>query len=52
MKLNDLASVGGEPLGHQTLTFEVICHSDQEAATRARQSAVVGADPVAPVPEA
>lgn len=52
MKLNDLASVGEEPLDHQTLTFDFICHSDQEATTRVRQSAVVGADPVAPVPEA
>jgi hypothetical protein len=52
LKRTDLASVGGEPFGHQTLIFDFISHSDQEAATRARQPAVVGANPVAPVPEA
>lgn len=52
MKLNDLASVGGEPFVHQTQTFDFICDSDHEAGTRARQPAVVSANPVAPVPQA
>ncbi|GAA4358838.1 FAD-dependent oxidoreductase [Variovorax defluvii] len=47
MKLNDLASVGGEPLDYQKVTFDYRRHPDQDAATPARHPVVVvGAGPV------
>lgn len=47
MKLNDLASVGGEPLDYQKLTFDYVRHADQDAATPVRRPVVVvGAGPV------
>ncbi|CAN7757689.1 FAD-dependent oxidoreductase [Variovorax sp. LjRoot290] len=47
MKLNDLASVGGEPLDYQKLAFDYVRHADQSAAAPARHPVVVvGAGPV------
>ncbi|MDM0085396.1 FAD-dependent oxidoreductase [Variovorax sp. J31P179] len=47
MKLNDLASVGGEPLDYQKVTFDYVHHADQDAATPVRHPVVVvGAGPV------
>ena len=47
MKLNDLASAGGEPLDYQTLAFDYVRHPDQAAAVPARHPVVVvGAGPV------
>jgi len=47
MKLNDLASVGGEPLDYQKLTFDYVRHADQAAAAPVRHPVVVvGAGPV------
>jgi 3-(3-hydroxy-phenyl)propionate hydroxylase len=47
MQLNDLASVGGEPLDYQKLAFDYVCHPDQAAAAPVRHPVVVvGAGPV------
>ena len=47
MQLNDLASVGGEPLDYQKLTFDYVPHPDQTATAPARHPVVVvGAGPV------
>nr|WP_238136701.1 FAD-dependent oxidoreductase [Variovorax sp. JS1663] len=45
--MNDLASVGGEPLDYQKVTFDYRHHPDQDAASPARHPVVVvGAGPV------